>query len=67
MESIASSPVKCSECSVWWRGMEHRCLTSDSSTLANYIRKTAEKNGVNYRDEKERYTNSLKFKRDGVW
>ena len=27
MDSIASKPVKCPDCAVWWRGMEHKCVS----------------------------------------
>lgn len=28
------NPVKCSECGVWWRGMEHRCQPPTSGVTA---------------------------------
>ena len=71
MENIASKPVKCPDCALWWRGMEHRCGTRlkdwypympDHDDIIN-----RKKYGVNHNDKKIRYTTSAEFKRDGIW
>jgi len=79
MESIASKPVKCSECFVWWRGMEHRCSkvaprkpnfkNDDNWKTPTYSpeinNKIIEKIGV-INDQKKHYTNSTEFIRNSI-
>lgn len=32
-DTIARVPVKCIECSIWWRGLTHRCEPSPASRV----------------------------------
>jgi len=38
-----NKPVKCSECNVWWRGLEHMCKKTPTKTEYNPYETTVKK------------------------